>query len=114
MRSRSQYRDRITRQAALNLALFAVIIFGFTCIMMQSTVWNRPVVKEREPFYTTLPGVDLSGVPPAKLPALLKDLNTRRCPCECLRTVASCRNHHGSCSFSVAIAKEAAEAAREP
>lgn len=114
MRSRSQYRDRITRQAALKLAACAVIIFGFTCIMMWSTVWNRPVVREREPFYTTLPGVDLSGVPPAKLPALLRDLNTRRCPCECLRTVASCRNHHDSCSYSVAIAKQAVEAARKP
>ena len=43
------------------------------------------MAKEREPFYTTLPGVDLSGVPAAKLPALLKDLNARRCPYECLR-----------------------------
>ncbi len=80
--------------------------------MLQSTVWNQPVVKQRESFYTTLPGVDLSTVPPAKLPALLKDLNTRRCPCECLRTVASCRNHHGTCTYSLAIARQAADAAR--
>ena len=114
MRSRSQSRDRITRQAAPKLAVCALIIFGFTCIMMQVTVWNHPAVPEREPFYTVLPGVDLSGVPPAKLPALLKDLNTRRCPCECLRTVAGCRNHHGSCSYSVAVAKQAVKRARKP
>ena len=114
MRSRSQRRDRITREAALKLAVCAAVIFGFTCIMLQSTVWNQPVAKEREPFYTSLPGVDLSGVPAAKLPALLKDLNARRCPCECLRTVASCRNHHGTCTYSLAIARQAVEAAGKP
>jgi|SRR5271157_4323788 len=112
MLSRSQHRDRIARHAAFKLALCAAIILGFTCVMMQSTVWNRPA--EREPFYTTLPGVDLSGVPPAKLPALLKDLNTRRCPCECMRTVAGCRNHHRSCNYSVALAKQAVAAAQKP
>ncbi|SPE41012.1 hypothetical protein SBA3_4050007 [Candidatus Sulfopaludibacter sp. SbA3] len=114
MGSRSQYWDRTTRQAAIKLTLCALIIFGFTCVMMQSTVWNRPPIPAREPFYTTLPGVDLSRVAPAKLPALLKHLNSWRCPCACLRTVASCRNHHGTCSFSVAIAREAAAAAEKP
>jgi len=99
MQRRSQRMRRITRQAAVKLAVCAAVIFGFTCIMLQSIVWNQPVGKAREPFYTTLPGVDLSAVPPAKLPALLKDLNTRRCPCDCLRTVASCRNHHGTCTY---------------
>ena len=114
MPGRSAYRNRIVRQAALKVALCVLIIFGFTCIMMQSTAWNHPAVRASEPFYTTLPGVDLSGVPPAKLPALLKDLNARRCTCECMRTVASCRNHHGTCSFSVAIAREAVVAASKP
>jgi hypothetical protein len=113
MRSRRQYRDRIARQAAHKLAWCAVIILGFTCVMMQLTVWNRPAAQDREPFYTTLPGVDLNGVPPAKLPALLKELNTRRCTCECMRTLASCRNHHRSCSFSAPVAMEAVAAARE-
>ena len=77
--------------------------------MMQSTVWNAPPVRAGEPFYNTLPGVDLSAVPLQKLPALLKDLNARRCPCECMRTVASCRNHHDTCTFSTAIARQAAQ-----
>jgi hypothetical protein len=114
MPNRSRYRDRIARRAGFKLAGCVFIIFGFTCVMMQSTVWNRPAVPASEPFYTTLPGVDLSGVPPAKLPALLKDLNKRHCPCECMRTVAGCRNHHGTCSFSVAIAKQAVAAASKP
>jgi hypothetical protein len=112
MPSRSRQTDRIVRRAALKLAGCIVIIFGFTCIMMQSTVWNRPVVRTREPFYDTLPGVDAGGVPPAKWAAILKDLNVRRCPCECLRTVASCRHHHDTCPFSLAIAQQAVAAAR--
>jgi hypothetical protein len=112
MRDHSQRRNRIVRRAAIPLAACVILIFGFTCIMMQSTVWNSTAIPAAEPFYTTLPGVDLRGVPAAKLPALLKQLNTRRCPCECLRTVASCRNHHGTCSFSLAIAKEATAAIR--
>lgn len=111
MPNRAQFRDRTARQAAFSLAGCSLIIFGFTCIIMQSTVWNRPAVQTREPFYTWIPGVDLGRVPPARLLALLRDLNTRRCTCECMRTVASCRNHHSSCSFSVAIAKEAIAAA---
>ncbi len=111
MTSRSPSSDRTARRAAISLAACVLLILGFTCIMMQSTVWNRAAIPAAEPFYTTLPGVDLSGVPAAKLPALLKQLNTRRCPCECMRTVAGCRNHHATCNFSLAIAKDAVAAA---
>jgi hypothetical protein len=68
---------------------------------------------EPEPFYTELPGVDLTGIPPAEKAALLKRLNRQRCSCDCTRSVASCRNHHSSCSLSIAAAKEAAEAAKK-
>ena len=53
MRNRSQYRDKVTRQAGLKLTLCALIIFGFTGVIMQFTVWNHPVLSAREPFYTT-------------------------------------------------------------
>ncbi len=112
MKSRSQYRDRIARRAAIPLAACVILILGFTCIMMQSTVWNRTAIPAPEPFYTTFPGVDLSEAPAAKLPALLKQLNTRRCPCECMRTVAGCRNRHATCNFGLAIANQAAAMAR--
>jgi hypothetical protein len=56
----------------------------------------------------------LSGVPPEKLGALLKTLNTQRCPCDCNRTIASCRNNHRSCSMSIAAARAAVAAAKKP
>lgn len=112
MRDRSQRRNRLARRAAIPLAASVILILGFTCMMMQSTVWNRSAIPAAEPFYIMLPGVDLRGVPAAQRPALLKQLNTRRCPCECLRTVAGCRNRHGTCSFSLAMARDAVAAIR--
>ena len=79
--------------------------------MMQTTVWDRPAVREDEHFYRVLPGVDLSSVAAAKMEPFLKRLNARRCTCACMRTVAGCRNHHSSCNFSLAVAKEAVDAA---
>jgi hypothetical protein len=76
-------------------------------------VWQQPRSPEAEPFYTNLPGVDLSGIPPAKLQALLKRLNVQRCTCDCGRSVASCRNNHSSCTNSLAAARAAVEAAKK-
>jgi hypothetical protein len=105
---------QITRVAAIRVALPVAAIIGFTCFVLQSTVWNQPKAPDREPYYTTFPGIDLSGVPPAKLPGLIHLLNSQRCPCECMRTLASCRNHHGSCGLSLTAARKAVEAARKP
>ncbi|HXB75531.1 MAG TPA: hypothetical protein VNY05_45280 [Candidatus Acidoferrales bacterium] len=62
---------------------------GISCLLLQSMVWNTPAAAP-EPFYATIPDVDLSGAPPAKAEALAKEWNARRCPCDCMRTVASC------------------------
>ena len=103
---------RLSRHAAIGVFLSTAAILGFSCLVLESTVWRESrAPKPPEPFYTKLPGVDLSGVPPEKLGALLKKLNTERCPCGCNRTIASCRNNHRSCSMSLAAARAAVAAA---
>jgi hypothetical protein len=104
---------RLSRNAAIGLFLSTAAILGFSCLALQSTVWKESRRPEPEPFYSKLPDVDLSGVPPEKLEALLKKLNTQRCPCDCSRTVASCRNNHRSCSMSIAAARAAVAAAKQ-
>ena len=104
---------RLSRSAAIGLFLSTAAILGFSCLALESTVWRESRAAEPEPFYTKLPDVDLSGVPPEKLGALLKRLNTQRCPCDCNRTVASCRNNHLSCSMSIAAARTAVAAAKQ-
>jgi hypothetical protein len=105
---------RLSRSAAIGVLVSTAAIVGFSCLALESTVWQESrAPKPVEPFYTTLPDVDLSGVPPEKLGALLKKLNSQRCPCECNRTVASCRNNHRSCSMSLATARAAVADARK-
>jgi hypothetical protein len=97
---------RVSRNAAIGLFLSTAAILGFSCLTLESTVWQESrAPKPPEPFYSKLPGVDLSGVPPEKLGALLKKLNVERCPCDCNRTIASCRNNHRSCPMSIAAAR---------
>jgi hypothetical protein len=106
---------RLSRSAAIGLFLSTTAILGFTCLALQSTVWKESRTPQPpEPFYSKLPNVDWSGVPPEKLGALLRKLNSQRCPCDCGRTVASCRNNHRSCPMSLAAAREAVAAARKP
>jgi hypothetical protein len=103
---------RLSGRAAVGLFLSTAAILGFSCLALESTVWQESrAPRPREPFYTRLPDVDLRGVPPEKLGALLKTLNAQRCPCDCNRTVASCRNNHRSCSMSIAAARAAVAAA---
>ena len=104
---------RLSRDAAIKLCLCAAFILGVCFALLQGTSWKQLRSPEVEPFYTQLPDVDLSGVPPAKLPALLKRLNVQRCTCDCGRSVASCRNHHRSCTNSLAAAREAVAAAKK-
>ena len=104
--------DRLSRDAAIKVCLCAAFVLGFCFVLLQATAWKQLRSPEVEAFYTELPDVDLSGVPPAKLQALLKRLNVQRCTCDCGRSVASCRNHHRSCTNSLAAAREAAAAAR--
>jgi len=110
---RKREMARMTRSAAIRLALSLAAILGGSCLILESTVWKNSKPEAPEPFYTELPGVDLSGLPADRKEALLKRLNVQRCPCDCGRTIASCRNHHGSCSLSLAVAREAVEAARK-
>jgi len=105
---------RISRAAAIRVTLSLALVLGASCLILQSTVWHNAEPAEADQYYTELPGVDLSGLQPAEKEAVLKRLNAMRCPCDCMRTIASCRNHHGSCTTSLAIARQAVEAAKKP
>jgi hypothetical protein len=104
---------RLSRAAAVSLTLSVALVLGVCCLFLWQTVWTGTPPAKAEPYYTELPGVDLTVLPPEKKEALLKRLNRQRCPCDCMRTVASCRNHHGSCSMSLVEARQAVEAARK-
>jgi hypothetical protein len=102
----------LTRGAAIHLAFNVALILCATSLVLALILTDTPPTKP-EAFYTDLPGVDLTRLPPEKKAALLKQLNRQRCTCDCGRSVASCRNNHGSCSLSLAAAREAVEAARK-
>ena len=104
--------DRLDTTAAVELFLYAGFIVGFCFLWLHFTVWSQSEPVAKEPFYTTLPGVDMKHLPPAKADAVLKKLNVRRCHCECMRSVASCRNHHDSCTESIVAAQNEIDAAR--
>lgn len=102
----------LTRRAAVRLALNVALLLGAMCVALALILTGTPATKP-ELFYTELPGVDLTGLTPEKKAALLKQLNRQRCTCDCTRSVASCRNNHGSCSLSLAAARQAVEAVRK-
>ena len=104
--------QRIERRAALTVVVCVGIILSLSCLALSLTVWRPSEPAEKEPFYTTMPGVDMTGVPSEKAQAVLKRLSPQRCPCECMRTVASCRNHHESCQLSRATSRAAVEAVK--
>jgi len=99
---------KLARSAAIRVTISVGLVVAGSGLVLRSTVWNaRP--EAAEAFYTDLPGVDLGGLTPSVRDALLKRLNRQRCPCDCNRTVASCRKNHG-CSLSLAAAQEALRA----
>ena len=104
---------RITRAAAIRVTLSVALVLGGSCLILQSTVWHNAEPAEADQYYTELPGVDLSGLQPAEKEEVLKRLNKRHCPCDCMRTIASCRNRHSSCTTSLVIARQAVEAAKK-
>ena len=102
---------QLNRKAAAALFLYAGFILGFCFLVVNFTAWSHLKPASKEPFYTTLPGVNMQKLPPEKEAAVLKKLNAMRCGCECMRTVASCRNHHSSCTESIVAAQEEVNAA---
>jgi hypothetical protein len=102
---------QVSRKAAIPLFFYVGFILGFCFLVLHFTARSPSEPAEKEPFYTTLPGVNMGHLTPEKVDAVLKKLNVRRCPCECMRTVASCRNHHDSCTESLVIARDEVNAA---
>ena len=103
---------QLTRSAATALFFLVSFILGFCFLWLRLTVWNQSEPVGTEPFYSKLPGVNMEHLPPAKADAVLKKLNVLRCHCECMRSVASCRNHHDSCTESIAAARDEIDAAQ--
>ena len=113
MIERSTRLERISRHAGTELLVCAAVILGLSFFLLQATIWNEAKSPEKEPFFSALPDVDLSSLTPAQADRVLKRLNVQRCPCDCTRTVASCRNQHRSCSLSLALARKAVAAAEK-
>jgi len=100
----------LNRKAAAALFLYAGVIVGVCFLVLRFTVWDQSVPVAPEPFYTALPGVNMERLSPEKAEVVLKTLNLRRCHCGCMRSVASCRNHHDSCTESIVAAQDEANA----
>lgn len=103
--------NRICREAAIALFSYAGFIVVVCFVVLHFTAWRPSEPVAPEPFYTTLPNVNMQHLPPPKAAAVLKTLNVRRCHCGCMRSVASCRNHHGSCTESIVAAQGEVDAA---
>jgi len=58
---------------------------------------------------TSIPGVDLSKLTPAKRTEAIKALNAEDCTCGCGLTVAECRINDPTCSVSLPIAQKMVE-----
>ena len=108
----SRKQKQISQKAALALFFYVGIILGVCFLVLHFTAVGHSELAEKEPFYTTLPGVNVERLPAEELDAVLKKLNVRRCRCDCMRSVASCRNHHDSCTESIVAARDEVNAAR--
>lgn len=111
MLKKQEKLKQIHRKAAIGLCLYAGFILGFCFLVVNFTAWSHLKPAPKEPFYTSLPGVNMENLPPEKADAVLKKLNVLRCRCGCMRTVASCRNHHTSCTESIVAAQNEVNAA---
>jgi hypothetical protein len=111
MRKSSTKLKQVSRNAATALFLYAGFILGFCFLVAHFTAWSHSEPVAKEPFYTTLPGVNMEHLTPGQADAVLKKLNLRRCHCGCMRSVASCRNHHQSCTESIVAAQHEVDAA---
>jgi hypothetical protein len=111
MKKNSTRLNQVSRSAAIALILYAGLIVGVCFLVLRFTAWNQSQSVEKEPYYTEIPGVSMKHLPPATADAVVKKLNVLRCHCECMRSVASCRNHHASCAESIVAAQDQANAA---
>jgi len=112
MAKNSTKLKQLTRKAAIALFFYAGFILGFCFLVARFTAWRQPEPVAKEPFYITLPGVNMENLAPAKSDAVLKKLNVRHCHCGFMRSVASCRNHHDSCTESIVAAQDEVNAAK--
>jgi hypothetical protein len=103
--------NQLNRKAATALVPYVGFILVVCSLVLQFTAWRQSELTQKEPFYTTLPGVDITHLPKAKAEAVLEKLNLQRCHCGCMRSVAGCRNRHHSCIESTVAAQAEVNAA---
>lgn len=84
----------------------------FTEATVETVPDSGQVFLSNAAFATTIPGIDMTGLPAAEKEALLKTLNTDRCTCGCGLTVAQCRINDPSCEVSLPLAQRLLESAR--
>src|ERR1035441_4607641 len=111
MRKNRAKLNQVSRNAATALFFYAGFILAVCFLVARFTAWGQAEPVAKEPFYLTLPGVNVDSLPPPKADAVLKKLNVERCHCGCMRSVASCRNHHSSCTESIVAARDEVDAA---
>ena len=58
---------QLNRKAAAALFLYAGFILGFCFFVVNVTAWSHLKPAPKEPFYTTLPGVNMQNLPPEKV-----------------------------------------------
>lgn len=90
------YRDR-QRRARWSLAL------GGAAALLVATplAWLATQTSRRERvFYAELPGIDVSGLEPADVAAVVARASRRRCTCGCGFTLVECRHKDVGCDKS--------------
>jgi len=102
----------VSRDAARAVFLCLAFVLSVSLLLLHFTVWQAEQNIGSEPFYSQIPEVDLSDLPPPRQQQLLLSFQSQRCPCDCMQTLASCRNHHKSCRTSRDIARAAVEKAK--
>ena len=90
-------RTRSRRRALWPLALggAAALLVATPLAWMATQMFRREKV-----FYAELPGIDVSGLEPADLAAVVARAKRTRCSCGCGYTLADCRHKDVGCDKS--------------
>jgi hypothetical protein len=104
-------RDRHGRRGDQRAWYAMLIFFGIILVIAISVslkdlrdakrIQNSPPLRS---FYDTAPDIPLESLEPSRREKLLRQLNSRRCVCECKLTLAQCRNTDRTCKKSLELA----------
>jgi len=89
----------------VRLMLLSGVLAALVCFLVYTRFINPP----KKPFYASMPGVELAGIPQAQVDEILKRANGQMCDCNipgCTFNVAECRNLDPACDVSLKRAGE--------